>query len=82
MQISFKWTDNNNDDYDQGWGEYWTYEYEYWKISTRVVLQYNVFSIFMFIILGKMSTWVVLAPALIMIMHEITYLFPDFSDDV
>ena len=20
----------------QGWGEYWTYEYEYWKISTRV----------------------------------------------
>ena len=48
----------------QGWGEYWTYEYEYWKISTRVVLEYNVFSIFMFIILGKTSTWVVLAPAL------------------
>ena len=32
--------------------------------STRVVLEYNVFSIFMFIILGKTSTWVVLAPAL------------------
>ena len=48
----------------QGWGEYWTYEYEYWKISTRVVLEYNVFSIFMFIILGKTSTRVVLAPAL------------------
>ena len=49
---------------DQGWGEYWTYEYEYWKISTQVVLEYNVFSIFMFIILGKTSTRVVLAPAL------------------
>ena len=49
----------------QGWGEYWTYEYEYWKISTRVVLEYNVFSIFMFIILGKTSTRVVLAPALL-----------------
>ena len=48
----------------QGWGEYWTYEYEYWKISTRVVLEYNVFSIFMFIILYKTSTRVVLAPAL------------------
>ena len=48
----------------QGWGEYSTYEYEYWKISTRVVLEYNVFSIFMFIILGKTSTRVVLAPAL------------------
>ena len=48
----------------QGWGEYWTYEYEYWKISTRVVLEYNIFSIFMFIILGKTSTRVVLAPAL------------------
>ena len=48
----------------QGWGEYWTYEYEYWKISTRVVLEYNVFSVFMFIILGKTSTRVVLAPAL------------------
>ena len=46
----------------QGWGEYSTYEY--WKISTRVVLEYNVFSIFMFIILGKTSTRVVLAPAL------------------
>ena len=22
--------------HDQGWGENWTYEYEYWKISTRV----------------------------------------------
>ena len=31
--------------------------------STRVVLEYNVFSIFMFIILGKTSTRVVLAPA-------------------
>ena len=50
----------------QGWGEYWTYEYEYWKISTRVVLEYNVFSIFMFIILGKTSTRVVLAPALLL----------------
>ena len=48
----------------QGWGEYWTYEYEYWKISTWVVLEYSVFSIFMFIILGKTSTRVVLAPAL------------------
>ena len=48
----------------QGWGEYWTYEYKYWKISTRVVLEYSVFSIFMFIILGKTSTQVVLAPAL------------------
>ena len=48
----------------QGWGKYWTYEYEYWKISTRVVPEYNVFSIFMFTILGKTSTWVVLAPAL------------------
>ena len=50
----------------QGWGEYWTYEYEYGKISTRVVLEYNVFSIFMFIILGKTSTRVVLAPALLL----------------
>ena len=49
---------------DQGWGEYWTYEYEYRKISTRVVLEYNVFGIFMFIIVGKTSTRVVLAPAL------------------
>ena len=49
----------------QGWGEYSTYEYEYWKISTRVVLEYNVFSIFMFIILGKTSTRVVFAPALV-----------------
>ena len=49
----------------QGWGEYSTYEYEYWKISTRVALEYNVFSIFMFIILGKTSTRVVLAPALL-----------------
>ena len=48
----------------QGWGEYWTYEYEYWKISTRVVIEYNVFSIFIFIILYKTSTRVVLAPAL------------------
>ena len=48
---------------NQGWGEYWTYEYEYWKISTRVVLEYNIFSIF--IILGKTSTRVVLAPALL-----------------
>ena len=48
----------------QGWGEYWTYEYEYWKISTGLVLEYNVFSIFMFIILGKTSTRLVLAPAL------------------
>ena len=46
----------------QGWGEYWIYEY--WKISTLVVLQYAVFSILMFIILGKTSTRVVLAPAL------------------
>ena len=49
----------------QGWGEYSTYEYEYWKISTRVVLEYNVFNIFMFIILDKTSTRVVLAPALV-----------------
>ena len=49
----------------QGWGEYRTYEYEYWKISTRVVLEYNVLSIFMLIILYKTSTRVVLAPALI-----------------
>ena len=48
----------------QVWGEYWTYEYEYLEISTRVVLEYNVFSIFMFIVLGKTSTRVVLAPAL------------------
>ena len=48
----------------QGWGEYWTCEYEYWKISTQVVLEYNVFSIFMFIIWGKTITRVVLAPAL------------------
>ena len=48
----------------QGWGEYLTYEYVYWKISTRVVLECNVFSIFMFIILDKTSTRVVLAPAL------------------
>ena len=47
----------------QGWGEYWTYEYEYWEISTQVVLEYNVFSIFMVIVLGKTSTRVVLAPA-------------------
>ena len=47
-----------------GLGEYWTYEYEYWKISTRVVLEYNVFNITMFVILGKTSTQVVLAPAL------------------
>ena len=33
-------------------------------MSTRVVLEYNVFSIFMFIILGKTSTPVVLTPAL------------------
>ena len=45
-----------------GYLEYWTYEYEYWEISTRVALEYNVFSILMFIILGKMSTRVVLAP--------------------
>ena len=49
----------------QGWGEYWTYEYEYWKISTRVLLEFNVFSVFMFINLGKTSTWVVLASALV-----------------
>ena len=49
----------------QGWGEYWTYEYEYWKISTQVVLEYNVFCIFMFTILDKTSTRVVLAPALL-----------------
>ena len=49
----------------QGWGEYWTYEYEYWKISTRVVLEYNGFCIFMFTILDKTSTRVVLAPALL-----------------
>ena len=26
---------------NQGWGDYWTYEYEYeyWNISTRVVLK-------------------------------------------
>ena len=53
----------------QGWGEYWTYEYEYWEISTRVVHEYNVFSIFMFIILGKTSTRVVLAPALVGILE-------------
>ena len=50
--------------YHQGWGEYWTYEYDYWKISTPVVLKYNVFSMFMFIISGKMITGVVLAPSL------------------
>ena len=44
-------------------GEYWTYQYEYWKISTGVVLEYNVFGIFMFIILSKLSARVVLAPA-------------------
>ena len=32
----------------------------------KSVLEYNVFSIFMFIILGKTSTRVVLAPALFM----------------
>ena len=50
--------------YHQGWGKHWTYEYDYWKISPPVVLKYNVFSIFMFIILGKTSTGVVLASAL------------------
>ena len=54
--VNIRWT--------QGWGEYLTYEYEYWKISTRVVLEYIVFSIFMFTILDKTSTRVVLAPAL------------------
>ena len=48
----------------QVWGEYWTYEYEYWESSTRVVIEYNVFSIFTFIVLGKTSTRVVLTPAL------------------
>ena len=50
----------------QGWGEYWTYEYEYWKI----------FSIFMFIILYKMSTRVVhvLSPALIWPQYMYMYL--------
>ena len=45
-------------------GEYWTYEYKYWKINVRVVLEYSGFSICMFIILGSTSTWVhvVLAP--------------------
>ena len=57
----------------QGWGEYSTYEYEYWKISTRVVLEYNVFSIFMFIILGKTSTRVVLTPALAGCIRKIIY---------
>ena len=47
------------------WQDKYLYEYEYWKISTRVLLEYNVFSIFMFIILGKTSTLVVLAPALV-----------------
>ena len=38
---------------------------EHTSMSTgKSVLEYNVFSIFMFIILGKTSTWVVLAPAL------------------
>ena len=50
----------------QGWGEYWTYEYKYWKISTRGVFEYNVFSIFMFIILSKTSTRAVLSLALIL----------------
>ena len=40
---------------DQGWGKYWIYEYEHWKISARVLVC-NVFSTFMFIILGKTST--------------------------
>ena len=64
MQYSVTHTHENLTKHNQGWGEYWTYEYEYWKISTRVVLEYNVFSIFLFIILGKTSTRVVLAPAL------------------
>ena len=50
----------------QGWGKYWTYEYKYWKIITQVVFECNVFSILMFFILGKTSTRVVLAPALIL----------------
>ena len=37
----------------QGWDEYPTYEYEYGIISTQVVLDYNVFSIFMFIIWAR-----------------------------
>ena len=45
----------------QGWGVYRTTEYEYSKISTWV----HVFSVVMFIILGKMSTRVVLASDLV-----------------
>ena len=53
----------------QGWAEYWTYKYKYWKIGTQVVLEFNVFSIFMFIILGKTSTRVILTSALILGYH-------------
>ena len=49
----------------QGWGKYWTYEYNFWKISTRVVLKFKVFSVFMFITLGRTSIRVVLSPTLI-----------------
>ena len=52
MRLSATMILTMQDKQDQGWGEYWTYEYEYWKISTRVVLEYNIFCIFMFIILG------------------------------
>ena len=39
---------------------------EHTSMSTgKSVLEYNVFSIFMFIILGMTSNWVVLAPALV-----------------
>ena len=44
---------------------------EHTSTSTgKSVLEYSVFSIFMFIILGKTSTRVVLAPALLTILYK------------
>ena len=48
----------------QGWGEHWTNEYEYRYIGTRIVPRYKVYSIFMFVLLGRMSRPVVLPPSL------------------